>query len=327
MLPLVLAQTSPGQQTLNAIINPDYAATALIDLAQQYGIQTTLTHIGLALLALFALLELYNLWIRSDAGGLVVLGIKVIIVNYLITSTSFTSLILTVYGYFAKAGEYIIASEVQTDLNKIWTIDKLFTGVGQSWTWGLTHFIPMLFGDMLMLVYLLLAAIMFALYVFAVILSRTFIALSILLIPIIFPLAIWGLISHTYIGKWVSTTIHAALLPLIAALALIMGLKLGALAPLQSISNCITQNPQAWTCIGVASGALVGGVISSIAAIFLMFGLDGIVRSFVGGTEISAAGVMAFRMAAGMVTGGVGRRMAAASGRRNQRLPRRPSGR
>lgn len=300
---LVLAQAGApvGQQFLNAVTSPNTTVTVIMDLAKKNSIPQTLNHIGLAMLALFALLEVYRLWIASDTGGLVVLGVKVIIVNYFITTSQLDNLLLGIYKYFAGAGEYMLASEIQTDLNKLSYIYFVFqTGGSHGLLWAVEHFIPIMFGDFLMLLYILVAAILLALYVFAVVMSRLFIVLSIMLIPIVLPLTLWSLISHSFIGKWVSTTVHAILLPLIAALALIIALRLGALAPLETIANCIAApGGNVFSCIGLAAGAFVGGLIASLAGIFLMFGLDGIVRSFVGGTEISAAGVMAFRMLAG----------------------------
>jgi hypothetical protein len=120
-----------------------------------------------------------------------------------------------------------------------------------------------------------------------------------MLIPLIFPLVLWAPLAQSYIGKWVSTTIHAVLLPVIGAIALVAAVRMGALAPLQDLTTCLQAQSASTNCWAQATGALINGLIGSLAAIFLMFGLDGIVRSFVGGAEISTAGIIAARWAAG----------------------------
>ena len=300
MPPLVFAQV-PNPLT-SVAANPNVALSAILALANQYNVTPVLRGIGMALLALLALLEVYRLWIASDTGGLVVLGVKVIIVNYFISPGSpVIEILRTVYGYFAKAGQAIVSNATTTDLNTIQQIGQIINGSGGpgNWVWVLTHFIPIIFGDLLVLLYFVVLAILFALYTFAVIASRLFIVLSIVLIPLIFPLALWAPLAQSYIGKWVSTTVHAILLPLIGAIALVAAVKMGVFVPLQQLAACMAASKDAFSCTGQSTSALINGMIGSLAAIFLMFGLDGIVRSFVGGAEISTAGIIAARWAAG----------------------------
>ena len=318
LLVLAQAQFNPLTSVQN---NPNVAMNAILALAQQYNVTPVLRDIGMALLALFALLEVYRLWIASDTGGLVVLGVKVIIVNYFIGPASpILDILQRVYGYFATAGQTIVATAVGADYNEINKIYGLFQGTGQSPWWGLTHIVPIIFGSLLMLMYFLVLAILFALYTFAVIASRLLIVLSIVLIPLVFPLALWAPLAQSYIGKWVSTTIHAILLPLVGAIALVAAVRMGVLAPLESIANCLSITSGIITCTGQSAGALINGLIGSLAAIFLMFGLDGIVRSFVGGAEISTAGIIAARWAAG-APGRVAGAMRAAGAARQAAAP------
>jgi hypothetical protein len=299
MPPLALAQT-PFNPLTSVANNPNVAMDAILALAQQYGVVPALRGIGMALLALFALLEVYRLWIASDTGGLVVLGVKVIMVNYFIGPGSpILSMLQTVYGYFANAGQTIVGNAVAADYQQMQQISQIWNGTTQGWWWTLSHFVPILFANLLILLYFVVLAILFALYTFAVIASRLFIVLSIVLIPLVFPLALWAPLASSYIGKWVSTTVHAILLPLVGAIALVAAVRMGALTPLEDIANCLAQNSGLLGCTGQAAGALINGLIGSLAAIFLMFGLDGIVRSFVGGAEISTAGIIAARWAAG----------------------------
>jgi hypothetical protein len=325
MLPLVLAQATSNPFT-SVMNNPNVAMDAILALAQQYNVVPVLRGIGMALLALFALLEVYRLWIASDTGGLVVLGVKVIIVNYFISSASpILSILKTVYGYFAYAGQTIVSNALQADWTQVQNVLATLynTGGTQPWWWSLSHIVPIIFGDLLMLLYFLVLAILFALYTFAVLASRLFIVLSIVLIPLIFPLALWAPLAQSYIGKWVSTTIHAILLPLVGAIALVASVRMGALTPLQDIAACLHNTPTSpnpLDCIGSAGGSMISGLIGSLAAIFLMFGLDGIVRSFVGGAEISTAGIIAARWAAG-APGRVAGAMRAAGAARQAAAP------
>ena len=300
MAPLVVAQAQFNPLT-SVANNPNVAMDAILALAQQYGVVPALRGIGMALLALFALLEVYRLWIASDTSGLVVLGVKVILVNYFIGSGSpVLSLLKTVYGYFAGAGQAIVANAIAADWLTIQQVLNTLGGGGtQPWWYTFTHIVPVLFGELLALLYFVVLAILFALYTFAVIASRLFVVLSIVLIPLIFPLALWAPLASSYIAKWIGTTVHAILLPLIGAIALVAAVRMGALAPLQDIANCLAQTSGVANCTGQAAGAFVNGLIGSLAAIFLMFGIDGIVRSFVGGAEISTAGIIAARWAAG----------------------------
>ena len=286
---------------LNAVLNnPDVAMDAILALAQQYQVVPVLRAIGMALLALFALLEVYRLWLASDTAGLVVLGVKVIIVNAMIGPASpLLPLLQTVYGYFAQAGQSIVATAVGADLQQLSQLSQAFAVANHDWWWTLTHFMPIVFGELLALLYFLVLAILFALYTFAVIASRLFIVLSIVLVPLLFPLALWAPLAPQYLGKWVGTTVHAILLPVIGAIALVAALRMGALVPLQSLATCLQNNAAAFSCTGAAAGTFINGLIGSLAAIFLMFSLDGVVRSFIGAAEISTAGIIAARWAAG----------------------------
>jgi hypothetical protein len=325
MAPLVFAQTQFNPLT-SVANNPNVAISAILALAQQYNVTPALRGIGMALLALLALLEVYRLWIASDTSGLVVLGVKVILVNYFIGPNSpIIAMLRAVYGYFASAGQTIVGTAVAADWNQITQMINTISGPNHDLWWSISHFVPLLFGELLFLLYFLVLAILFALYTFAVIASRLFIVLSIVLVPLIFPLALWAPIASSYIAKWISTTVHAILLPLVGAIALVASVRMGAFTPLQDIATCLAQNSGLLGCTGQAAGALINGLIGSLAAIFLMFGLDGIVRSFVGGAEISTAGIIAARWAAsapGRVAGAMqaaGRAQAAAAPQTIQR--------
>lgn len=296
--PLITNPLAPGQN------NPNVAMDAILALATQYHVVGTLHIIGTALLGLFTVLELYRLWVASDLVGLPILGVKVIIVNTLISvgpGSPVTTVLQTVYGYFAQAGQDIVANAVGGDLA---TITRALDAIGSShkgdlWYW-VTHgsaFFAWLEALFLLLVYLLVLALLFALYTFAVVSSRLFIVLSIVLIPIIFPLTLWTPLTHSYLGRWISSTVHAILLPLIGAIALVAGVHMGVFYPISQLATCVGHSQAALDCVGPLTGAFIEGLIGSFAAILLMMAVDGVVRSFIGGDIfVSALGAAASRI-------------------------------
>lgn len=311
MPPFLLAQLPQAAPVTNPFApaqnNPNVAMDAILALATQYHVLGTLHMIGVALLALFTLLELYRLWIAGDVQGLPILGVKVLIVNALISvgpGSPVTTTLRTVYGYFAQAGQDLVAAAASVDASAILQAlkDLVTTPATMDWWYWMTHWsivLALLEAVLFAVAYYIVLALLFALYTFAVVSSRLFIVLSIVLIPIIFPLTLWTPLTHSYLGRWVSSTVHALLLPLVGAIALVAGLRMGILYPLGQVATCAsqTQNAQAWLqCVSSLTGAFIEGLIGGLAAILLMIAVDGVVRSFIGGDIfVSTLGAMASR--------------------------------
>jgi len=281
--------------------DPDKAVAAL-QAALPAGFPGTLRTIGLALLGLFTLLELYRLWLGGSERELGWLAAKVAIVNFLITTPALTQLVQNVYVPFALFGEQLVQAAVQQQGAQFNQILGAYLNPSQDWFWVLSHFSSIFFGNLILLIYIVALALLFGLYTFAVISSRLFIVLAVLLAPILFPMFLWRPMG-SFTAKWVSTSLHAVLLPLIGAIALVAGLDMGIMQPLQTVAACAQQNAAGdlVLCVGTQAGATVSALIGAAAAGSLMFGLDGIVHAFLGSLEVSTAGLIAARTGARMV--------------------------
>jgi hypothetical protein len=296
--------------------DPDVLATHITTVVQRYNLGPLLTTIGYALLALFALLELYRLWMAQDAGGLPMLGIKILLVNYLIAPASpLKDMILNTYSFFAHLGEGVTANALSVQMQQIinsWAFggaapqgSVVWKGLQAFWHWfqgtvsggGMGY--PILF-----LIYLVAAAISYAVYVFLILMSRLWMELAILVIPILFPLFVWEPTSRSYMGKWVSATVHAILLPLIVGLSFTVAMDVGLLQPFTALNQCVSStfnpaDPASFVpgrCLPAVMESVISGLIGALVLFFFIVGSDRVVTSFVGAAEITTMGIMAARM-------------------------------
>jgi hypothetical protein len=311
------------QQILNTFINPDTAAQALEDLVRGHNLYQTFWEIGAALIVLFTLLEMYRLWTgRGTYHDLLMLGVKIILLTYLLTPSGgpapLEDIVMGAYGYFARLGQYIagvVAAQQGTDL---WTtLNRLSSAIqvtsGNLWDWLFS------FGDVLLTALMLFAIwgmflvvfmLVLGLYIFTVLASRVFLIGSIILAPLILPLALWHPMG-SFLSRWVSTTVHAFFLPVIGAVMLVVALKLGMLAPLKPWLDCVqaTTGP-AYQCVGQQLSSFVSAIMGGLVALFIMVSVDNTVSSFIGAAEVTAAGVLAARW-----LGGGARRLVGGRGR------------
>jgi len=300
--PISLGQVGLLSNALQPFMADPDKAVAALEAALPAGFPGTLQTIGLALLGLFTLLELYRLWLGGGERELGWLAAKVAIVNFLITTPVLNQLVQNVYVPFALFGENLVTTAVQQQGAQFNQILGAYLSPNQDWFWVISHFSSIFFGNLILLIYIVALALLFGLYTFAIIASRLFIVLAVLLAPILFPMFLWRPMG-SFTAKWVSTTLHAVLLPLIGAIALVAGLDMGIMQPLQTVAACAQQNAAGGLvlCLGTQAGATVSALIGAAAAVFLMFGLDGIVYAFLGSIEVSTAGLIAARTGARMV--------------------------
>ena len=321
---------------INSFIDPNTAATSLQSLINGANLYATFLTIGLALIALFTVLEIYRIWIGG--GGphdLLVLGIKVLILSYLITPSingqaPLEAVVMGAYGYFARLGQYIASTIGGQQTQALWdTLNKLSANINFKGTGNVLQQIAA-FGDILlsalmMLViwglFLLVFMIVIAIYIFAVLGSRMFLLVSILLAPLLLPLVLWRPMGG-FIGKWISTTLHAFFLPVIGAVTLVVAINLGMVAPLQKWVDCVQQTSgPAYQCVGQQTSSFVTAIIGGLVAIFIMLSSDRIVSSFLGAAEVTATGLILARWGVSAVAGAPGRAIQAAERAREAAAP------
>jgi hypothetical protein len=309
------------QNILNSFINPNDAALALQALVKGANLYATFLRIGMALIALFAMLEIYRLWMRG--GGLhdlFVLGIKIAILSYLLTPSvggraPLEAVVMTAYGYFARLGQSIATTIGGQQFNDLWTtLNTLSANITLRGTGNffqqIAAFGEILLSALMMMavfgLFLLVFMIVLAIYVFTVLASRMFLLASILLAPLLLPFVLWQPMG-SFISKWVSTTLHAFFLPVIGAVTLVVALSLGLVTPLKDWVQCVqaTTGP-AYQCIGQQMSSFVTAIMGGLVAIFIMLSVDRVVSSFLGAAEVTATGLIAARWvssSAGRVAG------------------------
>jgi hypothetical protein len=297
------------QTIITSIINPNAAVNALQDLVRSSGIYGTFHAIGMALLALFAMLELYRIWLGGGERDLVWLAAKIAILSYLLSGTPapLEVLVKTAYGYFATLGQAIAATgggqQYQDLVTMLNTIAAKSAPEGPWWqqlgTIGQTFLNVLVMGAIFLLFLIVFIAVL-AIYVFAVLASRVFVLLSILLAPLLLPLSLWRPMVGDFLFRWVRTTLHAFFLPVIGAVTLVVALRLGLVSPLEAWTDCVAKAAGApYQCIGQQMASFVSAILGGLVAVFLMLSVDGVVQSFLGAAEVTAAGLIAARWAAG----------------------------
>ena len=296
-------------QFLGTFINPDRAANALEQLVtDRYPIAQAMHTIGYGLLVLFVLLEIYRMWVGGTERELAVLAAKVAIVAYVIgPSSPLAGIVKTVYGYAAQAGYAIVQGSAGTQYDAIYAaLNQATTSApGGTW-WSLfdpvtlgKYLIGGLIAGMLLLLFQLVVGVVMGLFVFSVLASRVFVLISLLLAPVAFTMFLWRpMIS--FAAKWITTALHAFLLPLIGAISLVAALELGLVQPIQDWAVCMQQNvgsaqSGALACTGSMSGNFILAIIGGLVAVFLMLSVDHIVSSFLGAVEVTTAGLLAAR--------------------------------
>jgi hypothetical protein len=153
-------------------------------------------------------------------------------------------------------------------------------------------------GALLLLFQLVLGAVL-GLFAFSVLASRVFVLISLLLAPVAFTMFLWRPMV-SFGAKWVSTALHAFLLPLIGAISLVAALELGLVQPIQDWAVCMQQSvgsveAGALACVGSMAGNFILAIVGGLVAIFLMLSVDHVVSSFLGAVEVTTAGLLAAR--------------------------------
>ena len=296
-------------QFLNTFINPDRAANALEALVtDQFPIAQAMHTIGYGLLMLFVVLEIYRMWVGGTERELAVLAAKVAIVGYLIGPGSpLAGIVRTTYGYAAQAGYAIVQGSAGTQYDAIVAAltQATTTAPGGTW-WSLfdpvtltKYLIGGLMSGMLLLLFQLVLGAVLGLFAFSVLASRVFVLISMLLAPVAFTMFLWRPMA-SFAAKWISTALHAFLLPLIGGISLVAALELGLVQPIQDWATCMQQSvgsveTGALACAGSMAGNFILAIVGGLVAIFLMLSVDHIVSSFLGAVEVTTAGLLAAR--------------------------------
>ncbi|GEM_PF-2881556 len=305
---------------LTWVVNPEDAANQLASLLASSGIVGVIREIGVALLYLFALIEVYRLWFRGTGIDFAVLAAKVAIINALITGPVLNDAALSLYTWTTHAAYSIAGQASASTAADLANAFNVITAVQQSGAPSgniVSQFLAMLtyvFTNLpsallligIYLLYLLILAAVIAIYAFALLSSAVIYSLAIALVPLLFPMFIWPATAN-FGGKWVSTVLHAIFMPLIGAVTLYAALSLGLVAPVEQWAQCVVNSPSAssaaLSCLGAGAGAFLKAIMGGIVAVLLMFSIDGVVSNFFPAVEVTTAGLLGARFATRAVTG------------------------
>jgi len=298
------------QALLGSVANPDLAALRFEQLMQSLGLYGQFHQLGMALLTLFALAEVYRIWF-GGAGGereLALLGVKIAVVAYLITGapSPIEQLAKAAYRPFAELGNTIASQGGGQAYNDLLGLLGQSLGVGPQF--GFFDVLGSILGNpsnlinavmwaLLWVLFLVVFAVVLALYVFAVLGSRIFLVIAILAAPLLLPMMLWRPVAN-FMSRWVGVVLHAMFMPLIGALTLYAALELGMLAPLQAWASCVAPGSPGTQCAGGMIGGVISAIIGGLVAVFLMLSVDRVVTGFLGAAEVTASGLLAARWAA-----------------------------
>jgi type IV secretory pathway VirB6-like protein len=312
---------------LNWVVNPEDAANQLATLLASSNIIGALREIGVALLYLFALIEVYRLWFRGTGTDFAVLAAKVAIINVLITGPVLNNAALSLYMWTTRAA-YSIAGQASastaTDLSNAFNVILAVPHPGGG-PWGLVAAVSYIATNLasvfmmvgIYLLYLVVLALVLAIYSFALLGSAVIYSLAIALVPLLFPMFIWPATAN-FGGRWVSTVLHAIFMPLIGAVMLYAALSLGLVAPVaqwaQCVANASNASGAAVSCFGAGAGAFLKAIMGGMVAVLLMFSVDGVVSNFFPAVEVTTAGLIGAKFALGGARKAAGAAAGAAGG-------------
>jgi len=304
----------PGalQSILNGVANPDQAAAQFERLVASLGLYGDFHAVGMAALALFALAEVYRIWIGGGERELVMLAAKIAVVSYLITGSPspIESLAKAAYRPFAELGITIASQGGGQAYQDLLTLLGQSLGVGPQFSfWDVmsavlgdpSNLLNVILWALMWIAFILVFAAVLALYLFAVLGSRIFILIAILFAPLLLPMMLWRPVAG-FVSRWIGVVLHAMFLPIIGAITLYAALELGMLVPLQSWATCVSPSSPGAQCVGGMIGGLIAAIIGGMVAVFLMLSVDRIVTGLIGAAEVTAAGILAARWAGGVVS-------------------------
>jgi len=298
------------QSILDQVVTPDAAALVMKELLRETGLYGVFHQIGWALIALFAMAELWRVWLGGGERDLAMLAAKVAILSYLLSGSPapLETIVDGAYGYFARVGAAIAAgagsaqySDLYAALNSI-SVKSSIGGTFQQILAFPVTLLNVFISGVVWILFMLIFVVVLGLYAFAVLGSRVFLVVSILLAPLLLPCMLWRPMTN-FIARWITTTLHAFLLPVIGAIALVAALKLGLVAPLKPWASCVMHGgggaAGAYACVGTQMGAFLTAIIGGIVAALTMFEVDAFVKSYLGAVEVTTAGLLAAKMAMG----------------------------
>lgn len=295
------------QSILNSVANPDQAAAQFERLVASLGLYGDFHAIGMAALALFALAEVYRIWIGGGERELAMLAAKIAVVSYLITGSPapIEQLAKAAYRPFAELGITIASQGGGQAYKDLLALLGQSLGVGPQFSfWDVmsavlgdpSNLLNVVLWAFMWTAFILVFAVVLALYLFAVLGSRVFVLVAILFAPLLLPMMLWRPVAG-FVGRWVGVVLHAMFMPIIGAMTLYAALELGMLTPLQSWASCVSPSSPGGQCVGGMIGGLVAATIGGLVAIFLMLSVDRIVTGLIGAAEVTAAGIIAARWA------------------------------
>lgn len=295
------------QSILSSVTNPDQAAAQFERLVASLGLYGALHTVGMAALALFALAEVYRIWIGGGERELAMLAAKIAVVSYLITGSPspIEQLTKAAYRPFAELGITIASQGGGQAYKDLVALLGQSLGVGPRFSfWDVmsavvgdpSNLINVAMWALIFTAFILVFALVLALYLFAVLGSRVFILIAILFAPLMLPMMLWRPVA-SFVSRWIGVVLHAMFMPIIGAITLYAALELGMLTPLQSWASCVSPNSPGAQCVGGMIAGMVAATIGGLVALFLMFSVDRVVTSLIGAAEVTATGLVAARWA------------------------------
>jgi type IV secretory pathway VirB6-like protein len=283
--------------SVDVIFNPLRAVDSLTSILRSVHAVSVTQSIGLAILYLFGLLELYRLWFEGRAFDFGVLAAKIAVVHYLITSPAINDAGTVLLAWTYHAGFQVAWSAFSSVGDQIRQVGGVIAGghgPGTFWTilFGqLNYFLLIVAALISAAVYLFVIAFIFGVYIFAVVTSGVVYALAIVMAPILLPMALWPP-TRGFAANWVSTVLHAMFLPLVGGVLVYSAVNMGLLAPLSAWGNCAANSSsgtQILTCLSAGIGNVLIAIMAGIASMLLMLSLDGLTKNFFPAAEVTGA--------------------------------------
>lgn len=288
--------------------SPEDAAARLQEVIRAANVQGYLETVGIGLIAVFCLLNLYRALLAGSATGVMEAFLRAGIAGVLVQNTGVvTDAAVSFFRFMQEVGSVINAQV--GDWQTISTIDRL---LGDLWSalWASTdagvvsailnlgeHLVFGLVAALTTILFIVFYVIAIAIYNFLVFMALVTLIVAILVAPLSFAFLAHRF-TQPFVFEWLQVILHASLVILIAQAVVGIVVSLAVVQPLEDFVDSVRAGGSTLSVVKMPVAALIGlGV-----GIFALLNVQGIASAFVGRVEsvagATAAALLGMRLAA-----------------------------
>ena len=296
--------------------SPELAATRLQEVIAASGVQGHLRAVGIGLILLFCLLNLYRALLAGSGSGVIEAFLRAGIAGLLVQNSDLLAGAAVSFFRFMQA----VGSQVNAQLGDWQTVAAvdqvlrdMWGALWASWDQGMVdailnlgeHVVFGLMAALTTILFVVFYVIAIAIYNFLVFMALVTLVVATLVAPLSFAFLAHRF-TQPFVFEWLQVILHASLVILLAQAIVGIVVSLAVVGPLQDFIEMAKAGGSTLGVVKMPVAALIGlGV-----GIFALLNVQGLASAFVGRVESVAGATMAafvgFRLAgsaSGMIAG------------------------